>query len=322
MQVGREKIVVLGTGGTIAGTGASAADSRVYRAAQLPVEALLAGLPAPVACELVSEQVAQIDSKDMSLPVWQQLVRRCLHWLAQPQVRGLVITHGTDTLEETAWLLQAVLAPRKPVVLTCAMRPATALDADGPQNLADALAVAALPAAQGVVVVCAGRILGAQDVQKVHSWRLDAFSAGDAGDLGAVRQGRIECWRDWRCTTPSREPVREALLGAAVLPRVEIVFSHAAASGGLVDVLLDAGAAARQGIAPLRGLVVAGTGAGTVHAELEAALRRARAAGVRVLRSTRCVEGPLSAQTGEEFAAVALSPVKARLALMLDLLAS
>src|SRR5512139_2308283 len=139
MQVGLEKIVVLGTGGTIAGTATGAGDSRNYRAAQLAVGELLAGLPRPGGCEVLSEQVAQVDSKDMDLAVWQQLLQRCLHWLAQPEVRGLVITHGTDTLEETAYLLQTVLAPRKPVVLTCAMRPATALDADGPQNLLDAL---------------------------------------------------------------------------------------------------------------------------------------------------------------------------------------
>ena len=321
MQVGLEKIVVLGTGGTIAGTAASATDSRSYRAAQLPVGELLAGLPLPGGCELLTEQVAQIDSKDMDLAVWQQLVQRCMHWLAQADVRGLVITHGTDTLEETAWLLQTVLAPRKPVVLTCAMRPATALDADGPQNLRDALAVAACHGAQGVVAVCAGRILGAADVQKVHSWRLDAFSAGDAGDIGQVRAGTVECWRDWPAAVLPRETLAEALLAARALPRVEIVLSHAAASGSIVDALVDPVAAARHGAPPLRGLVLAGTGGGTVHRELEAALRRAHAAGVRVLRSTRCADGLLQPRAGDEFAALPLTPVKARLALMLDLLA-
>lgn len=109
--------MVLGTGGTIAGTAASPTD-RAYVAAQKGVAELLAGLPLPQSFELVSEQVAQIDSKDMDLGVWQALLRRCQHWLAQPEVQGLVITHGTDTLEETAYLLQAVLAPTKPVVLT------------------------------------------------------------------------------------------------------------------------------------------------------------------------------------------------------------
>jgi L-asparaginase len=318
--VGLEKIVVLGTGGTIAGTAASVNDSRNYRAARKPVAELLAGLPVPPGCELVTEQVAQLDSKDMDLSTWQSLLRRCLHWLAQDGVRGLVVPHGTDTLEETAFLLHAVLAPRKPVALTCAMRPANALDADGPQNLLDALAVAADAGAQGVLAVCAGRILGAVDLQKVHSWRLDAFSAGDAGDIGQVRHGRIERWRDWPSGEVPRDTLLESLLAAPALPRVEIVLSHALAGPAMVDALLEPAVAARHGAAPLRGLVLAGTGGGTVHRDLEAALRRARAAGVRVWRTTRCVDGLLQPQPGEEFPAVPLSPVKARLALMLDLL--
>jgi L-asparaginase len=159
MQAGTEKIVVLGTGGTIAGLAQGAAQGR-YRAAQKPVGDLLAGVAVPAGVTLQLEQVAQIDSKDMDLAVWQSLLRACHKHLAEADVSGLVITHGTDTLEETAWLLQALMAPRKPVVLTCAMRPADAPDADGPRNLADALAVAADPGAQGVLVVCAGRILG------------------------------------------------------------------------------------------------------------------------------------------------------------------
>lgn len=316
-----EKIVVLGTGGTIAGLAAGTADSRDYVAAQKPVGDLLAGLAAPSGVELLSEQVAQLDSKDMDLVVWQKLLQRCIHWLAQPEVRGVVITHGTDTLEETAFLLQTVLAPRKPVVLTCAMRPANAADADGPQNLRDALALAATAGAQGVLAVCAGRVLGAQDVQKVHSSRLDAFSAGEAGDLGRVRQGRVERRRDWPEPRVPSKVLLDVLLTAPALPRVEIVLSHAAACGATVDALVDPAVAARHGAPPVRGLVLAGTGGGTVHHELEAALRRALAAGVRVLRSTRCADGFLQPRPGDEFpVAAGLSPVKARLALMLELL--
>lgn len=314
--------MVLGTGGTIAGLAASAADSRDYLAAQKPVGELLAGFAAPGGSELLSEQVAQIDSKDMDLVVWQKLLQRCVHWLAQADVQGLVITHGTDTLEETAFLLQTLLAPRKPVVLTCAMRPANAPDTDGPQNLQDALAVAACAGAQGVLVVCAGRILGAQDVQKVHSSRLDAFSAGEAGDVGRVHQGRVERVRDWPLSQLPQETLLEAVLGAPAMPRVEILLSHAAACGATVDALADPMVAARYGAPPLHGLVLAGTGGGTVHRELEAALRRAQVAGVRVRRSTRCADGFLQPRPADEFpVAVGLSPVKARLALMLELLA-
>ena len=117
-----------------------------------------------------------------------QRVEACL---TDPEVRGVVVTHGTDTLEETAFLLQAVLAPAKPVVLTCAMRPSTALVPDGPQNLVDAMQVASEPGARGVVAVCAGQVHSARLVQKVHTYRTDAFDSGDAGPLGLVEAGRL-----------------------------------------------------------------------------------------------------------------------------------
>ena len=317
MQAGTKKIVVLGTGGTIAGLAQGAAPGR-YRAAQKSVDELLAGVAVPSGVAVQVEQVAQIDSKDMDLATWQALLKACQTYLVEADVSGLVITHGTDTLEETAWLLQALLAPRKPLVLTCAMRPADAPDADGPRNLADALAVAADPGAQGVLAVCAGRILGAQEVQKVHSSRLDAFGSGEAGDIGRVREGRVQWLRER--VVPAPVASVEAVLAASALPRVEIVLSHAAASGAVLDALLDAETAARHGAVPVRGLVLAGTGGGTLHREIEAASRRAQAAGVRVLRTTRCVDGWLQAHVDDEFPALPLSPVKARLALMLDLL--
>lgn len=315
-----KKIVVLGTGGTIAGTLSGPGGG--YVAAQKAVAELLAGLPLSAAVELVSEQVAQVDSKDMDLAVWQALLRRCRHWLAQPEVQGLVITHGTDTLEETAYLLQAVLAPAKPVVLTCAMRPADAVDADGPQNLLDALAVAAEPGAHGVVAVCAGRILSAFDVQKVHTLQLDAFSSGEAGDLGQVVQGRVVLTNNWpQSTVKYASDAIENIANATTWPRVEIVLSHAAASGATVDALVAPDVAARFGAAPVRGLVVAATGNGTLHRALEAALQRAAAQGVRVVRATRCALGRVWPRPGDAWPdSQGLSPVKARLALMLELL--
>lgn len=325
MQVGLQKIVVLGTGGTIAGTAASPTDGH-YVAAQKGVAELLAGLPGalPAGFEVMSEQVAQIDSKDMDVAVWQALLRRCTHWLAQPDVQGVVVTHGTDTAEETAYLLQAVLAPTKPVVLTCAMRPATAVSADGPQNLLDALAVACHPGASGVVLVCAGQIHSALDVQKLHSWQLDAFSSGEAGAIGRVRQGRLDLWRNWPSGLVKFDSgAIENIASTSEWPRVEVLLSHGAACGATVDALVAPDVAARSGAAPVRGLVVAGTGGGTVHQALEAALRRAQDAGVRVLRSSRCALGSASARPGDAFSAVpGLTPAKARLALMLELLSA
>jgi len=305
------KIVILGTGGTIAGTADDRFDNVGYTAAQLSVEHLVAAVPALAQRELECEQVAQVDSKDMSHQVWQRLAQRVAHHLARADVAGIVVTHGTDTVEETAFFLQRALAPSKPVVLAAAMRPATALQADGPQNLLDAVAVAATPEAQGVVVVMAGLAHDAIDVRKVHSYRIDAFDSGDAGPVAAIEEGQVRAFRPW----PAGEPaVPRAALDIELLrwPRVEIVLSHAGVGAALVDALIAHG---------VHGLVVAGTGNGTVHVELEAALRQAQEAGVRVLRSTRCAFGGVVGDDPKALpSAGALTPVKARIELMLELL--
>jgi len=251
------------------------------------------------------------------------LLRRCVHWLGQADVQGLVITHGTDTLEETAFLLQALLAPSKPVVLTCAMRPATSISPDGPQNLVDALCVASHAGACGVSVVCAGTIHSAIDVQKVDTWRLDAFSSGDGGALGYVQQGRLHMSRPWVAGQARLGAgALEGVLGLASLPRVEIVWSHAQASGATVDVLVAAELAQGYGAAPVRGLVVAATGNGTVHQELQAALLRAQAQGIPVWRASRCAQARIAPTPNDVFpASQGLTPVKARIALMLELAA-
>jgi L-asparaginase len=313
--VNRPKIVVLGTGGTLAGTSSSKSDNIGYTAATLGIGELLASIDSLRDLPLVSEQVAQIDSKDMDEGVWSQLVQRCQHWLAQPDVQGIVITHGTDTLEETAYLLHAVLAPSKPVVLTCAMRPATALTPDGPQNIVDAIAVASWPGARGVVAVCAGVIHGALDVRKQHTYRLDAFSSGDAGPIGYVEEASLRLLRSW--PEASASPALSALsawTSGAGWPEVEIVTSHAGAGGRVVAALVSSG---------VRGLVVAGTGNGTIHHVLEAALRTAQEQGVRVVRATRCAQGRVIGPARDSFeSAQGLTPVKARIALQLELMAT
>jgi L-asparaginase len=309
MQVKVRRIVVLGTGGTIAGRAASAQDQLDYRAAELGVGDLLQGVAAPAGVALHAEQVAQIDSKDMDFATWCALARRCSHWLAQDDVAGIVVTHGTDTMEETAFFLQAVLAPAKPVVLTGAMRPATSAQADGPQNLVDAIAVAASGEARGACVVFAGAVHGPLDVRKVSGWRLEAFSSGDAGPLAWVEDGRLRVQRPW----PQGEPLRALATLAApeAWPRVEIVMNYAGAGAALVESLV------RDGVA---GIVVAGTGNGTLHHALEAALVEARRAGVAVRRSSRCAEGRVIGIASAPLPASELSPVKARIALLLELM--
>ncbi|MEO8300027.1 MAG: asparaginase [Burkholderiales bacterium] len=303
-------LVLLGTGGTIAGTSSQPDGQSGYRAAQLGVDALLAGVPRPPGMSVEVEQVAQLDSKDMDHATWQHLAQRCAHHLARPEVAGLVVTHGTDTLEETAWFLQRVLAPAKPLVLTAAMRPATALQADGPQNLADAMQLAGTQCACGVLVVMAGAVHGAREVRKVHTYRLDAFSSGDAGTIAHIEAGQLRRHRDW----PQGEALGLARIAEAPAewPRVEIMLSHAGASAGMVQALVADG---------VRGLVVAAPGNGSVHQALIEALRLAQAAGVTVWRTTRSPGGVL---TGHDHQALPgapdLSPWQARIELMLHLL--
>jgi L-asparaginase len=309
--VGQERIVVLGTGGTIAGTAASLGAHLGYRPGQVPVADLVAAIPGLSGVRVDTEQVAQIDSKDMDPDVWIALAQRCQHWLSSADVGGLVVTHGTDTVEETAYFLHRVVAPAKPIVLACAMRPATALSPDGPQNLADAIAVVRSPGARGVVVACAGRVHAASDVRKVHPYRLDAFSSGDAGVLGYVEDGRLRRVRDWPQTEAAALTLGQ-LRDPANWPRVEIVLSHAGASARGVQALL------RDGV---EGIVVAGTGNGSVHAALEDALADAARAGTRVVRSTRCAEGHVIAQANDRLPSASLTPVQARIELLLQLLA-
>ena len=312
-----QKCVLLGTGGTIAGTACVATDNLGYTAAQLGVQALLQAVPGlpHVPGGWVVEQVAQVDSKDMDFAVWLALAQRCQQYLADPAVRAIVVTHGTDTLEETAWFLHCVLDAHKPVVLTCAMRPATALAPDGPQNLRDAVAVAMAPGAQGVLVVCAGEVHGAQQVQKVHPYRPNAFSSGEAGPLGWIEEGRVRLAQNW----PPRQAQQaqaaiENIADGSAWPRVDIVMNYAGASGAMVDALVHSG---------VQGLVVAATGNGTLHWALQAALERAQAGGVVVRIASRCPLGRVLPRPGATLPdAQGLSPVKARVSLLLELLAA
>lgn len=307
--MGQRKIVVLGTGGTLAGTSGTPGDNIGYAAAQVGIGELLAKIPSLQGVPIESEQVAQVDSKDMTFEIWRELAGRCGHWLAQDDVAGIVVTHGTDTLEETAFFLQEVLQPSKPIVITCAMRPSTAISPDGPQNIVDAISVASTPGAHGVVAVCAGVIHTARDVMKVHNYRIDPFSSGDAGPCGYVEERRVRLLREW--PSPKGNGLLHKVSKAAAWPRVEIVFSYAGASGEAVRSLVAQG---------VKGIVVAATGNGSVHRELMPALLEAQSQGVKVVRASRCAEGHVIAQAKDELPSTDLSPVKARISAMLELL--
>lgn len=313
-----QKIVVFGTGGTIAGKAASMTDNVSYKAGEVAIGELLAGVPGMQAAlqghELVAQQVAQIDSKDMGFEVWRALVTHCREALEDPDVCGIVITHGTDTLEETAWFLQCSLRSEKPVVLTCAMRPATALSPDGPQNLLDAVAVALDPDALGVLAVAAGAVHEARWVHKAFPYRVDAFSSGEAGPGGWVEEGRVRWVRrpSMQASSTHTTPLND-LPAAHDWPWVEVVLSAAGTSGRVVDALVEA---------KVHGLVVACTGNGSLHHELKDALLRAKACGVRIVKATRCGQGQsLVGDLGEFPCYAGLSPIKSRVSLLLELLA-
>ncbi|MCE8021598.1 asparaginase [Halomonas sp. MCCC 1A11036] len=316
---GSRRIVVLGTGGTIAGSSPQAGDNIGYVAGTVPVSELLGGIPAPDGFTLHAEQIAQLDSKDMDFATWHALRVRSEHWLAQDDVAGLVITHGTDTIEETSFFLHSVIQSSKPVVLTCAMRPSTSSAPDGPQNLCDAIAVATTAGATGVVVVCAGEVHGTVDIRKDHPYRLNAFGSGDAGPIGYVEEGQVRLLRRWpREGALNKTNASITLPTADRWPRVEIVLSHAGASGKLIDTLIRERQEGHP--AAVAGIVLGATGNGSLHHDLENAALRAQAAGIEVIVATRCAEGRiLPAPNASLSVEVDLSPVKARVALLLKL---
>ena len=239
--------VVVATGGTIAGSAARADDAVGYTAGVLDAGALLAAVPPLAGLPIEAETLARLDSRDMDHATWAALARRLRALQARPEVGGIVVTHGTDTLEETAYFLHRTLRADKPVVLTAAMRPATALSPDGPRNLLDAVTLARTPGVRGVVAVLGGQVLAGAELRKLHGWRVDAFSAGDAGPLAWVEDGIVRVLRDW----PRGEALREELpdLDPSHWPVVDLVTSHAGARGAVIDALVAAGA---------QGIVIAG----------------------------------------------------------------
>ncbi len=291
-----QKIVVLATGGTIAGWAGDVTSPQNYQAGQVGVDDLLIDL-ALDDFELVSEQVAQIDSKDMSFEVWQQLLQRIVHWQSQDDVRGIVITHGTDTVEETAFMLARVLPTQMPIALTCAMLPANAPNADGPANLKSALQWVTHADAAGVVLVCAGQVHRGLAVQKAHSQDRNPFISSTSVTLNPAL----------------RAPSVAQVLACTVWPRVALIHNAAGVDGRLVRTLMAHDAP--------DGWVVAGTGNGTVQHDLEAALLEAQACGVFVLRASRCAGGGVQTRASDVLPhAGSLTAVQARVALILHLL--
>ncbi|MFK4441452.1 L-asparaginase [Caballeronia udeis] len=311
------RIAVLATGGTIAGEAGDASKTSGYKAGVLGVDKLLGAVPSlSQVARIHAEQVASIDSKDMTPALWATLCTRVNALLAQDDIDGIVITHGTDTLEETAYLLHLTVKSEKPVVLTAAMRPATALSADGPLNLLNAVTVAASRASwkQGVLVAFNNQIHCARDVTKTSTYAVDAFRSPEGGALGWVQDGQVEFQR----AVVRPHTLRSPFQISADLPVVEIVTSYAGASRAAIDAFVAAG---------VKGLVIAGTGNGSLHSALQQAVAEAVRQGVAVVRSSRVGAGHVMRNGAApddalgSITADALNPYKARVLLMLALAA-
>jgi L-asparaginase len=289
----RPRLLLIATGGTIAGAAASADRTQGYVPGALPASALLDAVPALRGlAEVSTEQPYSIGSQHLSSAHWLALIARVRAAADDDAFAGAVITHGTDTLEETALLLDLACERRMPVVLTGAMRPATALGADGPMNLFAAAATAIDPAARGAgaMVLMNDEVHAPDRAAKAHTSRTDAFVARDGAPLAEIVDGRPR-WRVPPAEAAARRPSLAAALARLpeALPRVDVIAQHVDADPAIVDWMVSRGA---------RGLVLAGTGHGTMPDPMRDALSRAAAAGVLVVRASRLPAGPVNRGAG------------------------
>jgi L-asparaginase len=310
-------VVVLATGGTIAGAAASDVQA-AYTSGQVGVEQLLAAVPqAKKLATMRGEQIANIGSQDMNDEVWLKLAKRVNELAAMPDVDGIVITHGTDTIEETSYFLNLVVKSKKPVVLTAAMRPSTALSADGPLNFYNAVAVAANKdaAGRGVLVVVNDWIHGASSLTKASTTAVQTFLSPLRGLVGTVAYGESEFYRG-----PVGKNTVESefsLDGVTALPRVDIVMAHENMDGALIDAAVAAGA---------KGVVIAGVGNGNMTKPALDALAAQAKKGIVCVRSSRVVTGRVGRNVevdDDKLGLVAsddLNPQKSRVLLRLALL--
>lgn len=319
----KARIAIFATGGTIVSSGDSATQMTGYSIKGLNVNDLIAAVPQLTdVADIEARQIANIDSSSMKASVWSDLALAIEEEARRDEVDGIVVTHGTDTLEETAYFLNLLLSTHKPVVLTGAMRPATALSAEGPLNLLNAVRVAASPDAcgKGVLIVLNDSIGTARDMTKTHPTNVATFRGPDLGAIGSISGDRIEfigaSAKDHTTKTPfTLEKLDCYLETHGKLPRVDIVYSHTDDDGVMVKAAVAAGA---------EGIVHAGTGNGSIHEDTEPALFEAAKAGIVIVRASRVhggatVEGLERWQQAGFVPAGSLNPQKARVLLQLAL---
>lgn len=310
------KVTIIATGGTIAGSGDSKVNSN-YTAGVVTVDKLLAAVPEVMQiAKIKGVQISSIGSQEMNDKVWLKLAKKVNQLLSSDKCDGIVITHGTDTMEETAYFLNLVVKSNKPVILVGSMRPGSAMSADGPANLYNAVALAANPVAKnrGVMVVMNDLILGADDVTKTNTTNVSTFQCPNFGPLGYMHNGKPT----FRRTTALKHTYNSefSVKGLKTLPQVDIVYGYANANAVVVDALVQSGA---------KGLIHAGVGNANIYPTVFEKLIEAQNNGVQIVRSSRVFSGSstLDAEVDDAkysfVASLYKNPQKARILLMLAL---
>lgn len=316
----KPKVVILATGGTIAGASAASTDAG-YQSGAVGVDALIQAVPQMKdIADVTGEQIASIGSQDMNDEVWLKLAKRVNELLADPKVAGIAITHGTDTMEETSYFLHLVVKSDKPVVMTGSMRPSTAMSADGPLNIYNAVAIAADPKARGrgVLITVDDDIHSAHEIVKTHTTDVGTMSSGEVGLIGASLFG-VNTWY----RTPAQVHTKNSELAVpatqTTLPRVDIIYAHANMSPDIITNAAKSGA---------KGIILAGVGDGNLTAPGMEAVKQVLKEGVVVVRSSRVNGGIIRRNievNDDEIGTVTsmeLNPAKARVLLQLVLLKS
>ncbi|WP_257784711.1 type II asparaginase [Campylobacter jejuni] len=315
MKKAKSRIAILGTGGTIAGFIDSTIATTGYTAGAIDIDVLIKAVPQIRDLADISwEQIANIDSSNMCDEIWLRLAKKIAKLFAEG-IDGVVITHGTDTMEETAYFLNLTIKSDKPVVLVGAMRPSTAISADGPKNLYNAVALVANKEAKnkGVMVAMNDKILSARGVVKTHSLNVDAFSSPDFGDLGYIVDGKVFFYNNVTKAHAKNAPFDVSKLTS--LPKVDILYSYSNdGSGVAAKALFEHGT---------KGIVVAGSGAGSIHKNQKDVLKELLKKGLKVVVSSRVVAGCVAVSDSDEklgfISAEDLNPQKARVLLILAL---
>ena len=310
-------ITILATGGTIAGAAATGTQSG-YSSGAVGIDTMIAAVPGiEKLATIKGEQVSSVGSQDMSFDILLKVAKRCNELLASPNVDGIVITHGTDTLEESAFFLNLVVKSDKPVVMVGSMRPSTAVSADGPLNLYNAVGVASDPNARGrgVLVLMNDWIHGAHSLTKTSTTAVQTFMSPLRGLVGTAAYGHNDFYNNppWKHTTASEFDVS----GVTALPRVDIIYAYADMPADAIDSAVANGA---------KGIVIAGVGNGNMNKASVDAAERAVKAGVTVVRSSRVATGSVGRNIELDddklgfIASDELNPQKSRILLSLALL--